>query len=116
MLERVTELNLLLDFYNTLLTSKQRFALEMYYSEDLSLVEIAENLGISRQAVHDLLRRGEKLLDDYEEKLRLLQKHKQREKIIGEIRDIIESDTENKLSINNDTIIKLLNKLTGQEE
>ena len=94
MLKRVTELNLLLDFYNSLLTSKQRFALEMHYSEDLSLGEIAENLQVSRQAVHDLIRRGEKLLDDYEDKLGLVSKYLKQQQLIKQIKSFIDSHTD----------------------
>ena len=104
MLERLTELNLLLDFYNSLLTSKQKFALEMHYSEDLSLGEIAENLNISRQAVHDLIRRGEKLLKDYENKLGLVKKHLRRQKLVDEIKQLIDNE-------NNEHIYTLLNQI-----
>lgn len=104
MLERLTELNLLLDFYNSLLTSKQKFALEMHYSEDLSLGEIAENLNISRQAVHDLIRRGEKLLKEYENKLGLVQKHLRRQKLVNEIKQLISNN-------NNEYICTLLNQI-----
>ncbi|QOR36073.1 putative DNA-binding protein [Clostridium sp. 'deep sea'] len=104
MLERLTELNLLLDFYNSLLTSKQKFALEMHYSEDLSLGEIAENLNISRQAVHDLIRRGEKLLKEYENKLGLVQKYLKRQKIVKEIKQLISNK-------NNEHICTLLNQI-----
>lgn len=55
--------NLLYDFYSSLLTAKQRECLELYYQYDLSLAEIAENIGISRQGVHDLLKRGVKSLE-----------------------------------------------------
>lgn len=57
---------LLLDCYGSLLTDRQRTLLEGYYDEDLSLSELAEPLGISRQAVHDSIRRGERQLEAYE--------------------------------------------------
>lgn len=60
---------LLLDCYGGLLTDRQRSLLEGYYNEDLSLAELAEPLGISRQAVHDSIRRGEHQLEQYEEQL-----------------------------------------------
>ena len=62
---------LLLDCYGSLLTDKQRQLLEGYYDEDLSLSELAEPLGISRQAVHDSIRRGERQLEHFEEQLGL---------------------------------------------
>ena len=62
---------LLLDCYGSLLTEKRRQLLEGYYDEDLSLAELAEPLGISRQAVLDSIRRGERQLEHYEEQLGL---------------------------------------------
>lgn len=60
---------LLLDCYGELLTEHQRNTMELYYCEDLSLSEISEPLGITRQAVRDLIKRTEQLLLEYEEKL-----------------------------------------------
>ena len=65
------ELNYLLDFYGPLLTAHRREVLRLYCEEDLSLSEIAEQLGISRQGVSDALNKGRKQLSDYEEKLGL---------------------------------------------
>ncbi len=64
----------LLDFYGDLLTDKQRDSLEFYYNDDLSLGEIAANLGISRQGVRDNIKRAEAVLFDMEEKLRLAER------------------------------------------
>lgn len=66
---------LLVDFYGQLLTEKQRQAMELYYGDDLSLGEIAESLDISRQAVHDLVKRSGKILEEYEANLGLVRKH-----------------------------------------
>lgn len=71
----------LLSIYGALLTEKQLDTMEYYYDEDLSLGEIAENTGISRQGVRDFIKRGEELLDLYEEKLGLYEKTKLIEKI-----------------------------------
>lgn len=60
---------MLLDCYGELLTEHQRNIMELYYCEDLSLSEISEPLGITRQAVRDLIKRTEQLLAEYEEKL-----------------------------------------------
>lgn len=73
-MEKVVEINLLYDFYGQLLTDKQRDMIELYYSHDLSLGEISECMNISRQAVYDLLKRSEKLLYSYEDKLKLVEK------------------------------------------
>lgn len=60
------------DMYGGLLTEKQQAVMEQYFYDDLSLGEIAESCGISRQAVYDLLRRVEQTLEKYESKLQLL--------------------------------------------
>ncbi|WRS27436.1 YlxM family DNA-binding protein [Oscillospiraceae bacterium MB08-C2-2] len=61
----------LLDFYGQMLTEKQRGAIELYYNEDLSLAEISEHSGITRQGVRDSIKRAELQLLEYEEKLGL---------------------------------------------
>ncbi|HEY8487817.1 MAG TPA: YlxM family DNA-binding protein [Thermaerobacter sp.] len=65
-LERSLRLHGLYDLYRGLLTPRQQDVFELYHWQDLSLGEVAEHLGISRQAVHDLLRRGEALLEEAE--------------------------------------------------
>ncbi|MBQ7974209.1 MAG: putative DNA-binding protein [Clostridia bacterium] len=64
-------ISLLMDFYGQLLTSKQLEVLEFYYNDDLSLAEIADGMSISRQGVRDFIKRGEKQLSDFEQKLGL---------------------------------------------
>ncbi len=65
---------LLFDFYGELLTDKQKAVFEEAYVYDCSLSEIAEEHGISRQGVHDMLKRSQKTLADYETKLGLVRK------------------------------------------
>lgn len=74
MFEKVFEIGMLYDFYGKLLTPKQSNFLEMYYENNLTLSEIAENLNISRQAVHDTLRKVELILHEYENNLGLIEK------------------------------------------
>ena len=64
---------ILLDFYGNLLTDKMRETCESYYNEDLSLAEIAQVSSISRQGVYDTIHRAEKQLEEYEERLGLLE-------------------------------------------
>lgn len=68
---------MLYDFYGDMLTEKQAEAIDLYYNEDLSLAEIAEPLGISRQGVRDNIKRGEKQLFELEEKLGLVKRFMQ---------------------------------------
>lgn len=68
------KLAFLLDFYSGLLTDKQESVLDGYYNQDLSLAEIAEEMGISRQGVMAFLRQGEKHLRSFEQKLGLAEK------------------------------------------
>lgn len=65
------EITLLLDFYGEMLTPKQRSMVEYYYNDDLSLAEIAENEGITRQGVRDSIKRAEAQMLEMEEKLGL---------------------------------------------
>ena len=73
-MEKNVKISMLLDIYGKLLTEKQFFLLDDYYNQDLSLSEIAENEGITRQAVRDNLKKGENKLLEYEEKLEIMKK------------------------------------------
>lgn len=82
-------MTILLDFYGDLLTEKQRTYFEMYHCEDLSLSEIAELEGISRQGVRDVLRRAEHTLMETEEKTGLIQRwNSRRSVVLGIERDL----------------------------
>ena len=96
-LEKTKRVNDLIDLYGNLLTDNQLNILELYYMEDLSLKEIAEELSISRNAVFDTLKRSLNILEDYENKLNLLVKDEIKNELIEnfdnlskeEIKDII---------------------------
>jgi len=83
LLEKTTRMNFLFDFYQALLTDKQRSYMELYYLDDHSLGEIAESYGVSRQAVYDNIRRTEAMLEEYEEKLCLLDKFQKRTQMLA---------------------------------
>ena len=68
------KINLLFDFYGSLLTERQQKFVELYYGDDWSLGEIAEQFAVTRQAVHDTLKRAEQILNTYEAKLGLVRK------------------------------------------
>ena len=78
--------HLTLNFYQSLLTNKQRNYLELFYLEDYSLSEIADTFNVSRQAVYDNIRRTGDLVEDYEKKLELYQKFEQRREIYDEMK------------------------------
>ena len=77
-------ISVLLDHYGAMLTDKQRDVIDLYYNQDLSLAEIAEHDGISRQGVRDNIKRGEAFVLEKEEKLHLAQK-------MGDLLEVIET-------------------------
>ncbi|MBR1797164.1 MAG: DNA-binding protein [Clostridiales bacterium] len=82
---------LLLDFYGNLLTDKMRLTLDMYLNDDLSLAEIAEDEGISRQGVHDKIKRGLAQLRGYEEKLGLVKRFLEQREAVKDAIDLIDN-------------------------
>jgi uncharacterized protein len=87
MLEKTTRMNYLYDFYQSLLTPKQSSYMSLYYLDDFSLGEIAEEYDISRQAVYDNIKRTEAMLEEYEEKLLLLKKFQERKVILDQLKE-----------------------------
>ncbi|WCK53007.1 YlxM family DNA-binding protein [Aneurinibacillus sp. Ricciae_BoGa-3] len=85
-------LQLLFDFYGRLLKDKQRQYFEMYYHEDLSLSEIAELQNVSRQAVFDQVKRVERQIEQYEEKLKLLARYEKRRLLLDELKQEMNKD------------------------
>ena len=91
---------LLLDYYGELLSRHQVNILSEYYNEDLSMNEIADNLMISKSAVQDLIKRSLVQMNDYEKKLKLIEKDKKFNKILDEMK-----------SENNELLNSYINKL-----
>ena len=91
-MEKKVEISMLWEIYGKLLTKKENEFIDDYYNNDLSLSEIAENNEITRQAVRDIIKKGEKKLFEYEEKLgtmkRMLSQEKKIEKILSELTKI----------------------------
>ncbi len=81
----------LFDIYSPLLNDRQREVLNLYYNEDESLSEIAENVGITRQGVRDCIVKAEALLKEYESALGLSQKYKS---MVKELEDIVKTASE----------------------
>lgn len=93
MLEKTNRINFLYDFYQSLLTPKQQSYMSLYYLDDFSLGEIAEEFGVSRQAVYDNIKRTEAMLEEYEEKLLLFKKFQERNKILKNMQEILNQKT-----------------------
>ena len=85
MIDKSTRYSILLEYYEKLLTPRQQSVTKLYYDENFSLAEIAEEFAISRQAVHDALKKTETALDEYEEKLHMAHRLFAREAIIKEV-------------------------------
>ncbi len=101
MYDKLVQIALLFDFYGQLLTDKQIEIVDMYYNNDLSLGEISEQQAISRQGVYDTLKRAEKTLFEYEEKLGLVERHlRQQESLKKTMEMLNELLTDDSLSKN----------------
>lgn len=84
-MDKTVRMNLLFDFYGQLLTERQRTLFSLYHQDDLSLGEIAEQFGVTRQAVYDILHRSEKTLTDLEKKLGLVQRYAAQRELLKEV-------------------------------
>lgn len=101
-LEERNRLAAMFDQYSGLLTEKQQNVFDLYYLNDYSLGEIAEEQQISRTAVYDLIKRTDHLLNKYESQLHLAEREMERRAILEELRDLSEGKEE---------VLKLLYKL-----
>ena len=90
-MERIVERGFLYDFYGELLTEHQRRVYEDVVLNDYSLSEIAQDQGISRQGIHDLVKRSTKTLNDYEEKLHLVERFVSIREKVGEIHQLTQN-------------------------
>ncbi len=106
-MEKNVKISVLNEFYGKLLTNKQYEIIEDYYNRDLSLSEIAENNKITRQAVRDILKKGEKKLFEYEGKLHLMKKAERKEKQIQKV--IEELDKISNMNFDQEKIEKIKN-------
>lgn len=98
-MEDRVRISILMDYYKELLTGKQKDIMELYFNEDLSLAEISEITNTSRQAIYDIIKRCNKLLHDYEDKLKLFEKSittKKSKEIIIQKLSLLEKNTNNK--------------------
>ena len=102
-IEKTYYISMLYDFYSELLTEKQRQYFELYYFNNYSLQEISTELNVSRNAVSDQNKNTVKILEEYEEKLKLYEKYQTRQKLLKNILELT----------NDEKIINIINKLKG---
>ena len=114
-MEKKVEISMLCQLYGKLLTEKQFEFLNDYYNNDYSLSEIAENNNITRQAVRDIIKKGEKKLFEYEEKLLFMKKTLTQEQkiqsVLEELTKIQKNSSDEKIEHILDSIKKELNCL-----
>lgn len=114
-MEKNITVSILLDIYGKILTDKQQDVLDLYFNENLSLSEIAEEVGITRQAVHDCISKGEKKLFNLEEKLGIMKKtenqEKQLQKILSELSKIQVKDSDEQINSIIENVVRELNCL-----
>ena len=91
-MEHIVEQNILYDFYGELLTEHQRKIYESAVYEDLSLAELAEEYGITRQGVHDIIKRCDKTLEGYEDKLHMIERFMRIKELTVRIEEAADSD------------------------
>ena len=108
MLEKMVRIGRLYDHYGTLLTERQQKCLELHFLQDWSLGEIAADLGVSRQAVNDILRRSEETLEEYEKKLKLLQQEAVRAERLSRAKNLLQESVQEPASAN---ILKALQEI-----
>ena len=102
---------LLYDFYGELLTDHQKEIYECVVYEDLSLSEIAADAGISRQGVHHLLKRCDRILEEYEQKLHLIERFQTAKTSIDEIRRIAEASADTTKDASYTKILQLIQQI-----
>lgn len=107
-MEDIIEVGLLMDFYGQLLTKRQYEFMDLYYNHDLSLSEISEQVHISRQGVHDGIKKAKTILIKMEEKLGLLHKFKVQRDRATKASDILK---EIRAYSRNESLIDMLNAL-----
>lgn len=105
--DRMT-ISLLLDFYGALLTERQRECYALHHEDDMSLGEIAEEMHISRQAVHDNIERAKASMEAYEQKLHLIEQYLLRQKIVQELKEQL-----GPVTVTSKSIQSLLTQLEG---
>ncbi len=90
MLDKLNRVNLLYDIYGSLLTERQQKVLQLYFSDNYTMGEIAAEYSVSRQAIHDLIQRALKSIEGFEKKLGLYARFNFQQRLLQEAEDILE--------------------------
>lgn len=106
-MDEILKQSLLYDFYGELLTAHQKEIYEQFIVDDLSLSEIAKDAGISRQGVHDLIKRCNKILEEYEEKLHLVERFLSIKEKVHQMNNLLSDAGE-------DQLIQEIKKISGE--
>lgn len=110
-------MTMLFDFYGEVLTPRQKEFFDLYYNEDLSLAEIAENYGISRQGVRDVIVRAEAIMTDLEDKTGLMKRFMLMQQQVQAILDAAEKiQTVNYRQYDNPELARLANEITRSSQ
>ncbi len=88
-IDKTAKMSILYDYYGRLLTEKQSRIFTLYHDDNLSLSEIGDELDVSKQGIHDALKKAETALEDFETKLRLVENSQKNEDIISNTKEII---------------------------
>ncbi len=113
-MDEILQLTLLYDFYGELLTEKQKQVYEMHHLDDFTLTEIGEELSISRQAVRDQLKRTEKILIAYEEKLHLVERFHEQQLAFHKIKEILDQISTKEIDANMGKSIAAITKIAEE--
>ena len=113
-MDEILKQSLLYDFYGELLTKHQKEIYEQFIVEDLSLSEIAKDAGISRQGVHDLIKRCNKILEEYEEKLHLVERFLSVKEKVHQINALLEEPSFDESHTDEGQLIQQIRKISGE--
>ena len=113
-MDEILKQSLLYDFYGELLTEHQKEIYEQFIVEDLSLSEIARDAGISRQGVHDLIKRCNKMLEEYEDKLHLVEKFVSIKEKVHQMNQLLEDSRPESTDEEESQLILEIRKISGE--
>lgn len=106
-IDDATRMSILYDYYGKLLTEKQNRIFRLYHDDNLSLSEIGQELGVSKQGVHDALKKAEAALSEFENKLGLISTSLNNEKTMSRVVELLNNDSDTKIKNIKEELSKL---------